>query len=89
MSYTRRCAEAPIGNILKKARKHPDWQAMVLDTNELCLRYKCESGHYIFPWINVQVEPERITTSVACFASPSRESDAALLKLIRSAKPVR
>ena len=86
MSYTRRCAEAPIGNIRKAAKAHPDWSAKVLPSKELCVWYKDEGGHYIFGFINVVRDPDTITTSVACYGCPSDEADKALRKLIRSAK---
>lgn len=86
MSYSRRCAEAPIGKIKEKAELHPYWKVDVLDSGELCLQYKNEPGHYIFGFINVCETPNQITTKVACYACPSAEADEALLKLIRSAK---
>ena len=92
MSYSRRCAEAPIGSIMAKANEHPDWGVSVSETSgELCLRWlpdqaREEYGHYIFGWIDANQEPDTITTSVSCYACPTDEADQALLKLIRSAK---
>ena len=86
MSYTRRCAEAPIGRIHEAAKVHPDWNASVLDTGELCLSYNDEHGHYIFGFIDVHQQPHFVTTSVSCYACPSDEADVALRNLIRSAK---
>lgn len=90
MSYSRRCAEAPVGSILHAARAHPDWEASVMRSGELCVRWTASpkefEGHYIFPYVNVRKEPDSKTTAVVCYGAPSPESDAALLKLIRSAK---